>query len=543
MLAAHALPGYRDTLSAQPPSRGTDLRKQGECVQGGAGSRAPRPRIRVPQTLRDSTASALAVAVFAVLESRCQRRSRITITQNTIQAALGRRGRPDAISAATTELEEAGFLRTSRSSPDAPLTYRLIVRGGGQVKWDEISCDLVHALATGTCTPQILRTALAMDRLIGARGWTHRSPAEIAVSIGTSERTIQRHLSVLERLGEISRRITNGRQEISRGHGPQHLHTGKARSQDPASTSHVNSEWVPWEWWLEEPPLEEESLPEDDFGLPPAVEVLCGGAGDGEKASSEAVENAFAQHQGGDKKLGWSPTKNRALKEDAHRRPAHRLKNEVTSPEGRYLGDARERSGGQPPSKNRRIPPSSAPRTAHRRPRERTGMRGIVRSDVAAILRRVDRIWWDGPAARWRPGLGRLLADHLDNGVTADQLVTALTQYADPLDGWEPSDSGFEWATRPRRIRDAARAGINTMLTDLRLGLACIECGSPDVLRGSRLCGTHTKQNEFQDTVSVEAIPVEERLAAMVGLGMTIEQIRNIDPAAAERLASQPPAL
>lgn len=201
MVGPPAIPGYDDT-----PFHGTTLvqRRAVTCPDTARSASASRC-VRVPRAVSEAGVSPLAVAVFAVLEARHAPGTRsVTMPQTQIMTALGRRGhRPDRVRAAVTELVDAGVLRVWRARVDAEHTYELLVRGGREAAWDQLSMQLMAAMAAGECSPTELVGALVVDRALGRRGWTADTFEELGERMGCSARSMRRHVERLVAVGEV----------------------------------------------------------------------------------------------------------------------------------------------------------------------------------------------------------------------------------------------------------------------------------------------------------------------------------------------------
>lgn len=453
MVGPPAIPGYDDT-----PFHGTTLvqRRAVTCPDTARSASASRC-VRVPRAVSEAGVSPLAVAVFAVLEARHAPGTRsVTMPQTQIMTALGRRGhRPDRVRAAVTELVDAGVLRVWRARVDAEHTYELLVRGGREAAWDQLSMQLMAAMAAGECSPTELVGALVVDRALGRRGWTADTFEELGERMGCSARSMRRHVERLVAVGEVV--LTRAGRTVMLSRPSAGMSSSDAPPTVAAPVQAPSSVTLAAASMGEGQPLER-----GDGGLAVGSEP----ATPGRTSPSEGVDNSPGLSCGDafvDRNAGWSLTEMRPLRGIA--------------PED----DAPENQTPRSPSRSDRLVRERASVATGGRKRPRPGPSGIhlvTRSDVAAIVRRLPKVWWAGPATRWRPGLAALLGAHLDAGVSAELLVAGVARFAD-----EESHRG--------RLRDAAAAGITTLLRDVRMGLACRECGSPDVIGGSGLCGLH----------------------------------------------------
>ena len=450
-VTTQAIPAYADTPFCGTTSHASDLHLRRPTTPTRA-HQTPHPAaarlIRVPRQLHDAGVSALAIALFTVLEARHRPGSvAVTLPQSQLMTALGRRGhRPDRVTAATTELLDAGVLRTSRARTDSETTYELIVRGGQGVRWDVVSMRLLAAMAAGECTPVELVTALHVDQALGRAGWTADTPEEFAERMGCTGRSIRRHLDRLAAVGEIV--ITRAGRGVMLSRPAAHLPTsGTPPSPRPASAP-------------EPPPAGRHSHPEDPPAAPDAETGRRTHPAPVDNFTDPNCSDAFS-----DKNAGSARTKMRGLTGSAPEGLAPEDNNHSPSRSARSVSNARATatSGRQRPKRGKT---------------SSSGIHLVRRHDVADLIRQLPRIWWTGSATRWRPGLATLLGRHLDAGVSAQLLIEAVSWYADP-----ESHRGH--------LRDAAAHGITTMLRDIAQRAACRRCGSAHVIDDSGLCRTH----------------------------------------------------
>lgn len=137
---------------------------------------------------------------------------------------------------------------------------------------------------------------------------------------------------------------------------------------------------------------------------------------------------------------------------------------------------------------------------------------------------------WRAPEARrWLGGvLSQAVVPALEQGMSAAAVVWALRSHGE--------DELLERGTSHVGI---ARQAIAEVRIDIRLGHACHRCGRIGESTGETAlvdgehstCPTADVERHEEDQAQV---PVEQRLAACQGLGMTRAQVADIDPAAAE---------
>lgn len=155
----------------------------------------------------------------------------------------------------------------------------------------------------------------------------------------------------------------------------------------------------------------------------------------------------------------------------------------------------------------------------------------VVREDVTEVLFAVDRQWWDGSATRqWRGGVAAQIGHALDEGMTPAAAAEALNAWGDPLD-------------REGKVVLNVKRALRVMRCDLRMGLACLECGRPEVLGNAGYCAAHLRVADFgplehQGTPvaeELEVLPVEQRVQAYLGVGMSLGPSATSTPKRPER--------
>ena len=182
-------------------------------------------------------------------------------------------------------------------------------------------------------------------------------------------------------------------------------------------------------------------------------------------------------------------------------------------------------------------PPASlvVDRQVSRRESERTsGLRpkgGVFSGPGCAdVLTGLAGTAWRAPEhRRWLGGvLSQAVVPALEQGLSPAVVVWALRTHGE--------DELLERGTSHVGI---ARRAIAEVRIDIRLGHACHRCGRVGGFSGEAVLvdGEHTTcptddVERYEEDQS--HLPVEQRLAACQGLGMTLAQVADIDPAAAE---------
>jgi len=108
---------------------------------------------------------------------------------------------PRTISTAIAVAVAAGVLTARQPRRRAPYTFRVITNPAG--RWDEIP-DELHSDLTSRAIPRAyLPTWLHLDRILGNKGRTTDTPAEIAKTLGITVRCLRRHVAAFVRLGHL----------------------------------------------------------------------------------------------------------------------------------------------------------------------------------------------------------------------------------------------------------------------------------------------------------------------------------------------------
>lgn len=378
-----------------------------------AAARRGQHGVHVPRRWRDALDAPEYALLLVLLSMRAGRERSVVVGQRTIAVKLGRdrQARTDHVGRVTQRLVDAGAIATTRTARGSGVTrYQLLEQDG---RYDVIPWPLLRALEAGECTVGEVRTYAHLTDAMGARGWTSDTAGELAARVGTSSRTLRRHVAVLEALGVL---------------GVKRVPTAGL-------------------WLLER--IDGDGQPSAAVDVEGVDEDLLAGPGD---AGISVPQGVDVQVGGSDTDVG-SPLDTdvgsyRDLAPEMYLAPEIDLS---SSRSARHLG---ERGTG-----------ATSGRT-----RPRGGIyqvEGVTR--VAEVLQ-TDRAWRHGPRRRWINGiLSRAARPALEQGIAPEAIGHALiTRAAGDLD---------EAAELDQPLIVPARDALIALAIDIRLGHACRDCG------------------------------------------------------------------
>lgn len=440
--------------------------------------------VRIPRRVRGMRP--LEVAVYAALWARADG-GVVRVKQATLAAALGRDGRPDAIARALGALQAAGVISRRRSSPSAASTIRVLVRPDAGERYDVVPHVLMGGLGRGAISPTVLRTWLHIDQALGRAGWTSDSIAELARVAGCSPGTMQTHLQALAALSDSPLVITNagGRGSgwmLSRPHSQLGFHASDATAESVQSPAEPNPECA-----CQQASQAATSAPGDRSGEVAVAAVVA--------AAQDPIWSTS--------KSAWSS----AQKVRGHKE----LSPEDLTPENPPSTRSVDRSVGDKPG---------SATDGRERPKLRvcSGPSGDER--VREILAVIDRRW----LGRWHNGAAAAIQAMIDD----DRLSVRAARLA-----WLEHGQASIDDTGGRHV-PAIRKALSIMATDIRLGLACWDCGEQLEYVGGQ-CSHCAPEPLEADLGDLEQSPAGEdpdqiRGRILLSLGHSLDQILDQDP-------------
>lgn len=479
--------------------------------------------VHVPRQWRDRLSAPMYAQLVALLSVRSARQMHVAVGQRAIARRLGRRedSRTDQVGRVTEQLVDAGVVTTSRTQRNTGITRYAFCDLSG--RYDVISWPLLHAVAAGECSPNMLRTYAFLEQAMGNRGWTSDTAAEIADRAGVSADTITSHVNALEAVGVIRARRTAGVSGWSFIERVDERRAVPGRVARPQGESDVVD-------------LEQVRAARSDSHRSAADGV-------GPRTDSDAVETAgvpelappraSVEHDS----VATAVTPQDVVMPDESSLPVLSTSVPSAAPARKNVGSARKNVGSIRELTPVELTPEDTPgwlvldrqvsKRATRATDDETSKAGVFAGpEVAQVLTGLTGTAWRSPEhKRWLGGvLGQAVRPALESGMSPQAIVWALRTHGE--------DSLLE---RPDAHVPIARAAIAEVRTDIRLGQACRRCGRLDdtgeLVDGEHAtCPTGDIDRHEEDQA---VLPVAERLAACQGLGMTLAEIEQIDPEAA----------
>lgn len=512
--------------------------------------------VQVPRKWRDELTAPAYAHLVVLLSMRTTGQLYVTVGQRTIARKLGRaEKRTERVGQVVDLLVEAGAIATRRTRRGTGITrYEFCDLSG---RYDVVAWPLLRAVAARECSINVLRVYAVLDQAMGRLGWTSDTAKELGERIGVSARTVATHVAALEEVGVISARRRAGGSGWSLIERVEDRRAGRdegspadvvvldevrgprvdAVGTDATAAARTRSE------------TQVLSLAPVRAGFEPLFEdgdamcVVC-------STPATYMRDGVPLHQGECSRLAPPATSVPAQTTDDERggpisaeRGPRSARNDA-GPTVRNVGSAARNVGSYkedlaPGS----LPPENIPgslvvdRQVSKRasrvtddPRSKAGV--FAGPEIARVLTGLAGTAWRSPEhKRWLGGvLGQAVRPALESGMSPEAIVWALRTHGE--------DSLLE---RPDGHVPIARTAIAEVRTDIRLGQACRRCGRVDdtgelVDREHSSCPTGDVERHGEDQA---VLPVEERLAACQGLGMTLARIEQIDPEAADLARAQ----